>query len=125
MRVHSLVCAALVAAMTSTIAWADDPQDPAMRDTAARERDREMVRQLNLQESAKVRERDARYARNWGTSRGDSNADHNTDYSTRVQDHKRAMKDYSRNYAQYEREMAEWRRATAACRAGDYSACGN
>lgn len=114
MRVNPLVCAALVAAMMPVTAWADDPHDPAMRSAAARARDREMIRQLNLRESARVRERDARYAQGWRSAQAGGDA---------AGDHERAMADYARDRADYERDMAEWRRAVAACRAGDYSAC--
>lgn len=115
MRVNPLVCAALVAAMMPATAWADDPNDPAMRSAAARARDREIIRQLNLQEAARVRERDARYAEGWRAYDADR------EYSSR--DNRRSMNDYARDRAQYERDMARWRRAVAACRAGDYSAC--
>jgi hypothetical protein len=90
---------------------ADDPKDPTMRSAAARERDRQMIRQLNLQELARVRERDAR----WAASGNDPASG---------QDHERAMANYARDRVQYERELAAWHRAVAACRAGDYSACG-
>lgn len=69
-RINSLVCAAIFASMMPTVALADDPHDPAMRSAAARARDREIVRQLNLQELARVRERDARYAEGWRAWRG-------------------------------------------------------
>lgn len=111
-----MVCAALVVALVPATAWADDPNDPAMRSAAARARDRAIIRQLNLQEAARVRERDARYAEGWRTYR-----EADRDYSS--SDHRRAMNDYAGDRAQYERDMARWRRAVAACRAGDYSAC--
>lgn len=102
MRFHLVLCAAALAAMVPAAALADDPRDPAMRSAAARARDHEATRQLNLRERAMVRHRDARYAQDNGSSA-----------------------DYARNRAQYERDMAEWRRAVAECRNGDYSACGN
>lgn len=111
MMVNRLVCAALVAALMPVATWADDPNDPAMRSAAARARDREIIRQLNLREGARVRERDARYAQGWRSAQADRG------------DHERAMTDYARSRAQYEQDMAQWRRAVAACRAGDYSAC--
>jgi hypothetical protein len=97
MKIKLFVCAGLIAAMMPVAALADDPTDPSMRSSAARRRDHEMTRQLNLQQSAMVRERDARYAQQGGG--------------------------YASSRAQYERDMAAWRRAVAACRAGDYSAC--
>ena len=117
MRDYPLFCAALVAAMMPVAARADDPNDPAMRSAAARARDREIIRQLNLRELARVRERDARYAQGWRAAQADRG------YA--MADHQRAMTDYARDRAQYERDMAAWRRAVAACRAGDYSACDN
>ncbi|MBA3053792.1 MAG: hypothetical protein FP826_02390 [Sphingomonadales bacterium] len=116
MRGYPLICAALVAALVPAAALADDPNDPAMRSAAARARDREIIRQLNLQEAAKVRERDARYAKGWRAARSG-------EYSARSQSHERDMANYRRSRAQYDRDMAAWRRAVAACRAGDYSAC--
>ena len=92
-----------MAAMMPVAALADDPNDASMRNPVARARDREMVRQLNLRQSAMVRERDARYAQGWQASGGNSG--------------------YGAARAQYEREMAAWRGAVAACRSGDYSAC--
>jgi hypothetical protein len=114
MRGSLLICAAIVAAVPA-VALADDPNDPAMRTAAARARDRELTRQLNLQEIERVRQRDARYARG-------SRAARNNAHSRAYQDD---MANYARDRAQYEREMAQWRRAVASCRAGDYSACDN
>lgn len=114
MRGYPLICAALVAALMPVAALADDPNDPAMRSAAARARDREIIRQLNLREAAMVRERDARYAKGW--------REHG-EYAARQQSHRRALADYAESRAQYERDMAAWRRNVAACRAGHYSAC--
>lgn len=95
-----------------------------MSSAAARARDREMIRQLNRQELARVRERDARYAEDWRAARGGSNpAVPDPEDSRRSQEYERAKADYSRDRANYERDLAQWRRAVAACRAGDYSAC--
>jgi hypothetical protein len=116
MRGKVFVWAAIVAAMLPAAALADDPHDPAMRNAAARARDREITRGLNAREHAMVRQRDARYARERRGFGGD-------EYAARSQDHDRAMASYARNRAQYEREMAEWRNSVAACRSGDYSAC--
>ncbi|HEX7752886.1 MAG TPA: hypothetical protein VF440_10865 [Novosphingobium sp.] len=100
--------------MVPTAAQADDPNDPAMRSAAARARDRAIIRQLNLREAARVRERDAGYAQGWREWRA---------AQAGGQGYDRAQSDYARDRAQYERDMARWRRAVAACRAGDYSAC--
>ena len=135
MRGNPFVWAAMVAAMLPAAALADDPRDPAMRSAAARARDSDTTRQLNLQERAMVRERDARQMRDMRAYR-DGDADsyevaandyavRSRDFSARRQDHQRALSDYERDRAQYERDMADWHRAVAACRAGDYAACGN
>lgn len=122
MRVKLFVCAAIVAAMIPAVAEADDPNDPAMRSATARAHDRAIIRQLNLQELARVRERDARYAEGWRAAR----IAHNSKAANaRSRTHERAMADYARDRAQYEQEMAEWRRAVSACRAGNYDACDN
>ncbi len=108
MRVQLVLGAlALGFAMISTTAMADDPNDPSMRSPAARARDQAIIRQLNQEQLAHVRERDARYADGWRAyrSRGADNDD------------------YARRRADHDREMADWRRAVAACRAGDRSAC--
>lgn len=118
MKFGLLMGAALIAAMLPGVALADDPNDPAMRSAAARARDREMIRQLNLAERAKVRLRDARNTQALRTGRIDADA-----YAARSRDHQRAMANYARGRAQHEREMADWRATVAACRAGDYSAC--
>jgi len=98
-----MVCAAVIAAMVPVTALADDPRDPAMRSAAARARDAEMTRQLNLQQAAMVRARDARYAQGWQTPGSDGS--------------------YAAARARYERDLAQWRQAVAACRAGDTAAC--
>ncbi len=56
---------ALAAALSTAPALADDPNDPAMRTTEARARDRAIIRQLNLQQLAYVQQRDAQYAQGW------------------------------------------------------------
>lgn len=98
----------------SGAALADDPNDPAMRSKAARARDHEIIRQLNLRELRHVRERDARYASQWRA--WDAQQD-------RRADHAKAMARYQQEQQRYQRDMAAWRRAVAACRAGDYRYC--
>lgn len=115
MRDYRVALMAILAATMPSIALADDPRDPEMQNTDARQRDAEMVRKLNRQESDRVRERDARYAQ--GRREGGSPSSGNAN------DYAKARADYERDHAQYERDMAKWRRATAACNAGDYSAC--
>ena len=134
MKAYPYLCAALVAAMMPGMALADDPRDPTMRSAAARARDSDTTRQLNLAAGALVRERDARQMqqmRGWRDAQADDGyevaardyAARSQDYTARSQDHERDMSDYARNRARYEQDMAEWQRAVAACRAGDYSAC--
>lgn len=116
MRVHHVVCAAIAAALLPSGALADDPRDPTMRSAAARAKDREIIRQLNRQELARVRARDARYAEGWRAYRENERAGRH---------HDRAVAAYERDRTRYERDMAAWRRAVSACRAGDYAACDN
>ena len=122
LRIQSFTCAALVA-LTPSAALADDPQDPAMRSAAARARDREMTRQLNLEEMARVRQRDERYANRTRAKSVDIKHAENEEYTARSRDYEHAMARYADDRAKYEREMAAWRRKVAACRAGNYSAC--
>ena len=88
---------ALGLALCPVTALADDPRDPDMQSREARERDAAMIRQLNREQLAYVRERDAR----WAEQRREQEA----------------------RLAQYEREMAEWRHAVKMCRAGDTRYC--
>lgn len=111
-KFNPFVCMLLAAALMPSAARADDPDDPEMRNPAARARDRELTRRLNQQELARVRARDARIY-----------ATHDNRRTAVSRDHDAALSGYARERAQYEREMARWRRAVAACRAGDYSAC--
>ncbi len=105
MKLHLLRAALAVSTIAITVpAMADDPLDPSMRTSAARARDKAVIRQLNLAEAAHVQERDARYAA-----------------QSRASDE--ASSDYASRRARYERDMAAWRRAVAACRAGNYTAC--
>ena len=83
-----------------SMAQADDPNDPAMRTHAARERDRAIIRELNLRQLDYVRHRDAQYAKGW-----------------------QATRDYPRQQAEYEHRMAEWRHAVRMCESGHYEYC--
>jgi hypothetical protein len=122
MKISPLICGAIVTAMVPAAALADDSRDPAMRNAAARARDSERTRELNLQEDARVLKRGV----SWRVVRG-SGRDEGADdqYAAAAQDHERDMAEYRRSRARYERDMAEWRRAVAACDAGDYAACDN
>ena len=105
---------ALAAAFLPVAALADDPHDPTMRTAAARARDHAIIRRLNQNELAYVRQRDARYAEGWQAyrSRG-ANSD----------DYARARARYAEDRRRYEQDMAAWRRQVAACRAGHRAAC--
>lgn len=91
---------ALGCAVVSSAAYADDPRDPAMRSAAARARDKAIIRQLNLDQAAYVKARDARQAKGWA-----------------------AYKAYPAQQAAYERKMAEWRRAVRMCESGHHEYC--
>lgn len=110
------ILGALVMALVAVpgVAMADDPHDPQMRTQAARERDRAVIRRLNQQELARVRERDARYAQGWAKWRA---------HNEQAADRRDADRDYADARDDYEQRMAEWRRAVAACREGRYEYC--
>lgn len=119
MKSGALLVLAIAACAMPSVAQADDPHDPTMRSPAARARDRAMIRKLNMDQAAYVRDRDAREMRRYR----DAQAGGNAEYASRSQDYRRAMADHARDRADYDRAMADWRRAVQACRAGDYSAC--
>lgn len=124
MRIDLFVCAAAVAVMMPAAALADDPRDPAMRSGAARARDSETIRRLNLQELARVQERDARFAEGWRAARdGGSSVSVDAQYAGRSRNYERAVAAYDHDRAIYEQEMEQWQRNVAACRAGHYSVC--
>ena len=107
MKVRIFACvAALGAALLPAVALADDPHDPTMRSAAARARDRAIIRQMNQQQLAYVRDRDARIMRDYRRAQGGG-------------------KDYADARADYQRKMASWRRAVAACNAGRWEYCDN
>lgn len=109
MKIGSLVCAVMAAALVPAAAQADDRNDPTMRTAEARARDREITQGLNQQALSRARAQNARDAEGWRAYKGKASTD----------------AAYARDRAQYEREMAAWRRAVAACRAGNYAACDN
>lgn len=95
-RAAALVLLAGAAALP-TPAIADDPRDPSMQTREARERDREIIRRLNLEQLDFVRKRDAEYAKGW-----------------------KATKEYEANKR---RREAEQRRAIELCEDGYYEYC--
>ena len=124
MREKPILCAlALAAALLPITAMADDPNDPTMRTAAARARDHAIIRRLNQNELASVRERDARYAEGWESYR--TRGANSEDYARRRSKYERANQRYAEDRSRYQSQMVAWRRAVAACRAGDYSSCDN
>lgn len=97
---------AMGAALLPTAALADDPRDPTMRSAAARARDRAMIRQMNQQQLAYVRQRDAKSRQSYRQAQGGSG-------------------EYAEARADYESRMRSWRRAVAACNAGRWKYCDN
>lgn len=87
----------LLAGFPAVPAIADDPRDPTMQSREARERDREIIRRLNLEQLEYVRKRDAEYAKGW-----------------------KATKEYEANKR---RRDAEQRRAIELCEDGYYEYC--
>lgn len=123
MKIAGLFTAlAFGAAIVPTLAMADDPKDPVLsRSAEARARDKAIIRKLNQDQLAHVRERDARYAEGWKAYR--EQGGQNQAYASARADYDRAMDSYARERAQYERERAAWRRAVQLCEAGHYEYC--
>lgn len=123
MKVARLFTAlALGALAVPTLALADDPKDPVLsRSAEARARDKAIIKKLNQDQLAHVRERDAGYAEQWQAYRDQGGRQQA--YSTARADYERAMDDYARQRADYERERAAWRRAVQLCEAGHYDYC--
>ena len=81
-------------------------------------RDREINRQLNRREIARVRRRDAQLAAQNQASRADQEI-----YARRRAAYERQMDDYAQQHRRYRERLADWRQTVAACRAGVRSAC--
>lgn len=117
----ALCALVLVTGMASAPAFADDPNDPAMATRAAREQDRAIIKQLNEDQLAYVRERDARYAQGWEAYRraqGARSSREDTAY-----ENSRSNNAYAEARNDYAAALAQWRRDVAACRAGYYEHC--
>lgn len=113
---------ALVATLAPALALADDPKDPVLsRSAEARARDKAIIRQLNQDQLAHVRERDAHYAEGWKAYQ--QQGAQQQAYDAARADHERAMDAYARERAAYERERAAWRRAVQMCESGHYEYC--
>ncbi|MXO59238.1 hypothetical protein GRI89_06760 [Altererythrobacter salegens] len=91
---------ALVSLTLPQAAWADDPNDPAMRNKKAREADAAEIRRLNREQQAYVSQRDAGYQAGWDAYRA-----------------------YPQAQADYDKQMAEWRRAVKLCESGHREYC--
>lgn len=105
-KLGALTCAlAITAALLPSAAHADDPRDASMRSPAARARDRAIIRRMNQDQLAYVRERDARRMQAFRNARAGRDAR------------------YADARADYQRKMAAWRRAVAACNAGQREYC--
>lgn len=111
----------VAAPFVSTAALADDPKDPSMASRTARERDRAIIRKLNQDQLAYVRQRDARYAEGWDAYR----RAHGESGSRRAEREDADYSDarHSDARGEYEEAMAQWREDVAACRAGYYEHC--
>ncbi len=119
MRVNPLLAAALIAVALPGAARADDPADPSMRSSAARMRDHEAIRRMNQAQLDYVRQRDARWAREYRQQAGRSqDSGYGAGYGYGDDG------GYAQAQAQYQRDLAAWRQAVADCRAGYYDACG-
>ena len=106
MKIGLLGCAlALSAALLPAAAHADDPNDPTMRSTAARARDRATIKRMNQQQLAYVRQRDARQMQSYRARQSGYDAD------------------YADARAEYAQKMRDWRRAVAACNDGRWEYC--
>ena len=95
---------AIGAVLLPMTAHADDPNDPTMHSTAARARDRAIIKRMNQQQLAYVRERDAKIMQNYRRAQGQGDG-------------------YADARGEYARKMTEWRRAVAACNAGRWEYC--
>ena len=119
-----LAALAFAIALVPCAAMADDPNDPDMRDPRNRAHDKAIIKQMNLDQLAHVRARDARYADGWKAYREARNGGGgNADYSRARAENNRQRADYERDRARHEQDMVAWRRAVAKCRAGQYEYC--
>lgn len=113
---NRILFAAIAVSMLSTAApaLADDPNDPDMQTRAAREADAAIIRQLNLEQAAYVRERDARLYEENRAYR---------EQPAREAEYRRDLDRYERSRSEYEAELEAWRRAVRLCRDGYYEYC--
>lgn len=119
----ALVSAATLATAFASPALADNPHDPTMTPEAIA-RDRAIIRKLNQDQLAYVRQRDARYAKGWQDYRQSRGSDDDEgDYEAGRSDYARQSRSYAQARRDYEADLAQWRRDVAACRAGNYSRC--
>lgn len=121
-----LIGLVLCGAAATPAARADDPNDKVMRSHAAREADRETIRQMNEDQLAMVRERDASYAsgrRAYDEAYRRNGAPHEPVETGASYDGSDADARYAQARREYDNAMARWREDVAACRAGYYGYC--
>lgn len=87
-----------------------------MRTAEARARDKAIIKQLNEDQLAYVRERDAGYASGWKAYR-------NTRTGAEDDGYEASQRSYSDARRDYDAAMAQWRQDVSACRAGHYEHC--
>lgn len=117
-RIAILVAMALCSLSALGLLGLGAPQEASAKSAEWLARDREIIRQMNLRELRKVRQREARYAAQNRASRTDQ-----ADYARRRAAYERDMAHYRAQRQDYQVRLAAWRQAVAACRAGDRSAC--
>lgn len=126
MRLGNILRAAILAGLALPgIAMADDPKDPGMQTPDAVARDREQIRQLNLDMLRQVQQRDAGYAQGWRDYKRFKQGSHPNQIAYREarNRYERDSTRHTESRREYEREMDQWRANVRACRAGNYRAC--
>lgn len=113
-------------------ALADNPLDPEMQTLEARERDRALIRALNLDMLAIVTERDKRYAKGWHEFELAQKGIHPDQlaYNARLAEYQSQLAQFEAsralhadNQRQYQLAMDAWRHDVSACRDGNRAAC--
>ena len=115
-----LVAAAATTTMLPQGALADNPRDPTMTPEAIA-RDREIIRKMNLDQLAYVRDRDAGYAAGWRNHAGAQTAAPRQEadaYGTRNRAYEQDLARYREARQRYEREMAQWEQDRESCAPG-------
>lgn len=126
---HFVAALAPVLIVTASPVLADDPRDPTMTPEAIA-RDREIIRRLNREQLAHVRQRDAGYAQGWdayaaahGRRAADASDRDDDEYADARDDAPRGNARRQDPQAEYAEAMRQWREDVRACREGYYDAC--